>query len=116
MGFRTDSRNQARERRNVLEEQALSPAESVELISKIAGGAVTTNQGATMRVPNFSQAYWRKSSRSGGTGGACVEIALVVNAAGVRDSKLGEASPVLAFDRRTWTSFLMSIKAGELGR
>ncbi|MEV0055670.1 DUF397 domain-containing protein [Saccharopolyspora shandongensis] len=67
-----------------------------------------------MRAPDFSQAHWRKSSRSGGTGGACVEVALVVNAAGVRDSKLGDASPILPFAPGAWSAFLTAVKAGEL--
>ncbi|QIZ35602.1 DUF397 domain-containing protein [Saccharopolyspora sp. ASAGF58] len=66
-----------------------------------------------MRAPDFSQAHWRKSRRSGGTGGACVEVARVVNAAGVRDSKLGDASPILPFTNRAWAAFLSDVKAGE---
>ncbi|MGI8309647.1 DUF397 domain-containing protein [Saccharopolyspora hattusasensis] len=66
-----------------------------------------------MRAPDFSQAHWRKSSRSGNTGGACVEVARVVNAAGVRDSKLGDASPILPFPLGAWTAFLSDVKAGE---
>jgi Domain of unknown function (DUF397) len=35
-------------------------------------------------TPDLSGAIWRKSSRSGGNGGACVELA---NVGAVRDSK-----------------------------
>ncbi|WP_338598511.1 DUF397 domain-containing protein [Saccharopolyspora sp. SCSIO 74807] len=42
-----------------------------------------------MNTSDFTQATWRKSSRSGGDGGACVEVATIPAATGVRDSKLG---------------------------
>jgi hypothetical protein len=35
-------------------------------------------------TPDLSAAVWRKSSRSGGNGGACVELA---NLGAIRDSK-----------------------------
>lgn len=51
---------------------------------------------------------WRKSSRSSGNGGACVEVA----AAGmvlVRDSKDPDGSR-LAFDRKAWQTFAVKVK------
>ncbi|WP_435876290.1 DUF397 domain-containing protein [Saccharopolyspora shandongensis] len=51
------------------------------------------------RAPDFSQAHWRK---------------ICAWHRGVRDSELGEASPVLAFDQQTWSAFLTAVKAGEL--
>jgi hypothetical protein len=48
---------------------------------------------------------WRKSSRSGSTGGDCVEVAHLRDTIGVRDSK-DPAGPVLRFDRRAWRSFV----------
>ncbi|WP_421671850.1 DUF397 domain-containing protein [Saccharopolyspora spinosa] len=56
---------------------------------------------------------WRKSSRSSGNDN-CVEIGEAPAARGVRDSKLGEASPILTFSRRTWSTFVTAVKAGEL--
>ncbi|WP_443205942.1 DUF397 domain-containing protein [Saccharopolyspora sp. 5N708] len=56
---------------------------------------------------------WRKSSRSSGNDN-CVEVGEAPAARGVRDSKLGEMSPILAFDRPTWSAFLAAVKAGEL--
>jgi Domain of unknown function (DUF397) len=48
---------------------------------------------------------WRKSSRSGtGSGGSCVEIALLAGAVGVRDSK--HPATRLTFDRRAWETFV----------
>lgn len=55
---------------------------------------------------------WRKSSRSNG-GGNCVEVALYGRGtSAVRDSKLGQASPVLPFTADAWTSFLRDVKVG----
>jgi hypothetical protein len=54
---------------------------------------------------------WRKSSRSSGNGGACVEVA----AAGtvlVRDSKDPDG-PCLAFGCTAWETFAGKVKGGE---
>lgn len=64
----------------------------------------------------FVGAKWRKSSRSGGNGGACVEVAATPAATGVRDSKLGDASPILPFTSATWSSFLTQVKSGTFDR
>lgn len=74
---------------------------------------------------------WRKSSFSGGmgncvevqfakssfsgTGGSCVEVAMPAedDLIRVRDDKLGEASPVLLFNRDEWRAFIEGAKAGE---
>lgn len=66
-----------------------------------------------MPAPEFSQATWRKPSRSNGGGSACVEVADVPTATGVRDSKLGETSPILPFSKRAWRNFLGAVKNGE---
>lgn len=53
-----------------------------------------------------TQPVWRKSSRSNGTGGNCVEVA--DNLPGqvlVRDSK-DPAGPVLTFPPTSWRSFI----------
>ncbi|WP_456239496.1 DUF397 domain-containing protein [Actinopolyspora lacussalsi] len=56
--------------------------------------------------------HWRKSSRSGGAGGNCVEVAQnFPSAALVRDSKLGETSPVLSTKHETFTAFIDAVKA-----
>lgn len=66
-----------------------------------------------MLAPDFTQAHWKKSSRSHGGGGACVMVAHVPEATGVKDSKLGSASPVLPFTTSTWSAFLSDVKTGK---
>ncbi|MFI9642455.1 DUF397 domain-containing protein [Micromonospora sp. NPDC051925] len=56
---------------------------------------------------DLSDARWRKSIRSNGGGGACVEVA--DNLSGVvvvRDSK-DPGGPVLAFDPDAWRAFVV---------
>ncbi|WP_243790981.1 DUF397 domain-containing protein [Saccharopolyspora gloriosae] len=59
---------------------------------------------------------WRKSSYSNGSGGICVEVAFDGTLAGIRDSKLGEDSPILAFGNEAFAAFLDGIKGGRFGR
>ncbi|MEU8538788.1 DUF397 domain-containing protein [Streptomyces sp. NPDC048717] len=49
---------------------------------------------------------WRKSSYSGSQGGACVEVATHPAAVHVRDSKLGETSPVFTVSPTAWNAFV----------
>lgn len=59
---------------------------------------------------------WFKSSRSGG-GEHCVEAAhLSTGNVGLRDSKLGEASPILVFAPAHWDSFLEDVSKGRYDR
>ncbi|HEX3792446.1 MAG TPA: DUF397 domain-containing protein [Pseudonocardiaceae bacterium] len=62
---------------------------------------------------DLSQARWRKSSRSGNTGGNCVELASARGVRAVRDSK-NAAGPVLVFDPERFTSFLAATKGTRL--
>ncbi|HEU5025950.1 MAG TPA: DUF397 domain-containing protein [Spirillospora sp.] len=56
---------------------------------------------------------WRKSSHSsGGTSGECVEVADLVNAVGVRDSRASEAGH-LALSPAAFAELLASLKRDE---
>ncbi|KAA5836054.1 DUF397 domain-containing protein [Saccharopolyspora hirsuta] len=58
---------------------------------------------------------WRKSSHSTQQS-ACVEVAINGSSAGIRDSKLGEQSPVLLLSAPSWAAFLTKVKDGHLDR
>ncbi|HEU4425812.1 MAG TPA: DUF397 domain-containing protein [Pilimelia sp.] len=55
---------------------------------------------------------WRKSTSSGGDGGACVEVRRNDGAIQVRDSK-NRSGPVLTFTLAEWRAFVAGAKAGE---
>lgn len=57
-----------------------------------------------MRIAPEDQRNWRKSSYSGTGNDDCVEVALLVGAVGVRDSK-NVSGPVLAFSDVAWRAF-----------
>ena len=62
---------------------------------------------------DLTGAVWRKSTRSGGNGGDCVEVA--VNLPGivaVRDTK-DRAGAALVFTDAEWRAFLSSVRDGE---
>lgn len=52
---------------------------------------------------------WRKSSRSAPDGGNCVEVRLA-GPVEVRDSKLGDDSPILNLTGTDFTGFLAGLK------
>jgi hypothetical protein len=66
-------------------------------------------------MPDFSGAVWRKSSRSNGAGGECVEIAVVPAAVGIRDSK-NSTGPALVVTPAAFAAFIDTVKAGQLDR
>lgn len=51
---------------------------------------------------------WRKSSRSGGNGGGCVEVATTPEQVLIRDSK-DRSGPVLTVPAAAWRSFLATL-------
>lgn len=53
---------------------------------------------------------WRKSTGSGNVGD-CVEVGNASAVVAVRDTKLGELSPVLRFAPEQWRTFIFSTKA-----
>jgi hypothetical protein len=59
---------------------------------------------------DLTGAKWRKSTRSNGTGGDCVEVAdNLPGVVGVRDSK-DPAGPVLAFAPSAWRAFVGEVR------
>ncbi|MFV2177144.1 DUF397 domain-containing protein [Actinomadura sp. LOL_016] len=65
-----------------------------------------------MYSPNLSSATWRKSSRSNGAGGACVEVADLTASIGVRDSKAPGAGH-LSLTTETWAAFVAEVRGGQ---
>ncbi|MFG2051181.1 DUF397 domain-containing protein [Micromonospora sp. NPDC048935] len=58
---------------------------------------------------DLSKARWRKSTRSGASGGNCVEVASnLPGVVGVRDSK-DPAGPALTFGPGAWRAFVAQI-------
>jgi Domain of unknown function (DUF397) len=57
---------------------------------------------------------WKKSLKSSNNG-SCVEVnvAAGLDAVQVRDTKLGEGSPVLTFTHKEWDAFLDGARSGE---
>lgn len=59
---------------------------------------------------DLSKARWRRSSRSNGDGGYCVEVADgLPGVVPVRDSKVQDG-PVLLFRSPAWTAFVAEVK------
>jgi len=56
---------------------------------------------------------WKKSSRSGGNDGNCVEVRRHGQAIQVRDSK-DRSGPVLTFTPAEWEAFIGGAKGGDL--
>jgi hypothetical protein len=56
--------------------------------------------------------HWRRSSHSGGNGGACIEVACYRSGSNVlvRDSKNG-TGPMLRFTACVWRRFAAQVKA-----
>jgi Domain of unknown function (DUF397) len=60
---------------------------------------------------DLTRAIWRKSSRSGDNGGACVEVARnLPRVVAVRDSK-NPHGPVLIISRDEWARFITRLRA-----
>jgi hypothetical protein len=62
---------------------------------------------------DISGARWRKSSRSGGNGGDCVEVTGdLPGGVAVRDSK-DRTGPILVFAPAEWAAFVAGVKEGD---
>jgi Domain of unknown function (DUF397) len=66
-----------------------------------------------MKAPDFQNAVWRKSSRSGDNGGQCVEVAFLDTVVGLRDSK-DRSGPVLVFNPHVWSAFIAGAVDGPV--
>lgn len=67
-----------------------------------------------MNTPDPTRLTWRKSTRSDGNGGSCVEVAdLPGGGAAVRDTKDKGSGPVLWFTAAEWDAFVGGVKDGE---
>ncbi|PJJ02463.1 uncharacterized protein DUF397 [Streptomyces sp. 2333.5] len=63
---------------------------------------------------DLSTAVWRKSSRSNGDGGCCVEVANgLPGIVPVRDSK-DPHGPAIIFPATAWSSFVTAVKDTDL--
>ena len=66
-----------------------------------------------MTMTNLTDAVWRKSSFSGGSGQNCVEVArLAAGDVAVRHSK-HPSGPALTFNADEWRAFICGVLAGE---
>ncbi|GAA2813917.1 DUF397 domain-containing protein [Saccharopolyspora taberi] len=62
----------------------------------------------------WTDVEFTKSSYSTNDGGNCVELGNAASVIGIRDSKLGEHSPVLEFTPNAFRAFLTHLKSGSL--
>ncbi|MFK4269129.1 DUF397 domain-containing protein [Streptomyces milbemycinicus] len=62
----------------------------------------------------ISEDAWFKSSHSTQEGGACVEVADLTTAVGVRDSK-DKTGPALLIPPVAWTAFVSGVRTGRIG-
>ncbi len=70
-----------------------------------------------MNTPDPTRLKWRKSTRSDGNGGSCVEVAdLADGGAAVRDTKAKGNGPILWFTAAEWDAFVGGVKDGEFDR
>ncbi len=78
---------------------------------------MTSSAGTSARdmSATTSGATWIKSSRSGPTGGNCVEIAFLADGdVAIRNSRHPDG-PALVFTRGEWDAFLGGARDGEFG-
>lgn len=68
-----------------------------------------------MSAPALTRAVWRKSSRSNGAGGECVEVADSGACVAVRDSKATHTGH-LTFSPQAWAVFIAEAHAGRYDR
>ncbi|MGH3718058.1 MAG: DUF397 domain-containing protein [Pseudonocardiaceae bacterium] len=68
-----------------------------------------------MSTPSFQEKAWYTSSYSNGGQNDCVEVNYTLAGhVGVRDSKLGTTSPVLAIPTPQWTHIITAVQDDTL--
>jgi hypothetical protein len=72
---------------------------------------MTQKRSLAMKESALDGTTWRKSSRSGSSGGECVEVAPLDGMRAVRDSK-DPGGDVLALGRGAWAAMVAQIKRG----
>jgi hypothetical protein len=73
------------------------------------------NGMSATELTEVTGAAWVKSSRSGPTGGNCVEVAFLADGqVAVRNSR-HTADPALVFSAQEWDAFVGGAKDGEFG-
>ena len=99
-----------------LGEVALRPAESLDLVARVATehDRETEREWREMINQELADATWFRSSFSG-THGNCVEVAILPDAVVVRDSKNPDG-PTLTFTPDEWEAFVAGAKNGEFDR
>lgn len=65
-------------------------------------------------MTDWTKAKWRKANVS--DSGGCVEVAMLGDTIGVRDTKADGAGPVLEFTAHEWDCFLSGVASGEFTR
>jgi Domain of unknown function (DUF397) len=68
-----------------------------------------------VRASSLTGAAWRKSVRSGPTGGNCVEVAFLDGGAIAMRNSRHPDGPALIFTRDEWNAFLGGARDGEFG-
>ena len=64
-------------------------------------------------MPELTGAMWHKSTRSGGNGGDCVEVAInLPGIVAVRDTKHRDRD-ALVFTHAEWIAFIGGVRDGE---
>ncbi|MGH3622863.1 MAG: DUF397 domain-containing protein [Sciscionella sp.] len=57
---------------------------------------------------------WHKARASAGTGGQCVEVGYTTTLTGIRDTTLGETSPIAVASHGTFRAFIDAVHDGKL--
>ncbi|MEU6858407.1 DUF397 domain-containing protein [Glycomyces sp. NPDC046736] len=90
----------------------MSQAASQQRIWRKSTRSANTGNGDCVEV---ACTHWRKSTRSSDTGnGDCVEARPATTGFDIRDSKLGNESPILALSTQDFTTLLGTLRSTDL--